>query len=91
MPWLSEAMEEVVSRIGISQSVLSDRARDVWKEAVGDLINSNTKLENIEKNKIIVIVSNESWRNELLERKEEIILKINDLIGENAIKDIIFR
>ena len=91
MPWLSEAMEEVVERIGIKQSVLSDRARDVWKEAVGDLINSNTTLENIEKNKIIVIVTNESWRKELLDRKEEIIMKINDLIGENAIKDIIFR
>ncbi len=91
MPWLSEALEEVVERIGIRQSVLSDRARDVWKEAVGDLINSNTTLENIEKNKIIVIVSNESWRKELLDRKEEIIMKINDLIGENAIKDIIFR
>lgn len=91
MPWLSEAMEEVVERIGIKQSVLSDRARDVWREAVGDLINSNTKLENIEKNKIVVIVSNESWRKELLDRKEEIIMKINDLIGENAIKDIIFR
>ncbi len=91
MPWLSEAMEEVVERIGIKQSVLSDRARDVWKEAVGDLINSNTTLENIEKNKIVVIVSNESWRKELLDRKEEIIMKINNLIGENAIKDIIFR
>lgn len=91
MPWLSEALEEVVERIGIKQSVLSDRARDVWKEAVGDLINSNTTLENIEKNKIIVIVSNETWRKELLDRKEEIIMKINDLIGENAIKDIIFR
>lgn len=91
MPWLSEAMEEVVERIGIKQSVLSDRARDVWKEAVGDLINSNTTLENIEKNKIVVVVSNETWRKELLDRKEEIIMKINDLIGENAIKDIIFR
>ncbi|MCH7819180.1 MAG: DUF721 domain-containing protein [Candidatus Marinimicrobia bacterium] len=91
MPWLSEAMEELVEKIGIRQSVLSDRARDVWKEAVGDLINSNTTLENIERDKIIVIVSNETWRKELLDRKEEIIIKINDLIGENAIKDIIFR
>lgn len=91
MPWLSEVMEEVVERIGIRQSVLSDRARDVWKEAVGDLINSNTTLENIERDKIIVIVSNDTWRKELSERKKEIITKINDLIGENAIKDIIFR
>ena len=91
MPWLSEALEEVVERIGIRQSVLSDRARDVWKEAVGDLINSNTTLENIERDKIIVIVSNETWRKELSDRKQEIITKINDLIGENAIKDIIFR
>ena len=91
MPWLSEALEEVVERIGIRQSVLSDRARDVWKEAVGDLINSNTTLENIERDKIIVIVSNDTWRKELSDRKQEIITKINDLIGENAIKDIIFR
>ena len=91
MPWLSEAMEDVVERIGIRQSVISDRARDVWREAVGDLINSNTTLENIEKDKIIVVVSNDTWRKELSDRKEEIILKINDLIGEKAIKDIIFR
>lgn len=91
MPWLSEALEEVIERIGIRQSVLSDRARDVWKEAVGDLINSNTTLENIERDKIIVIVSNDTWRKELSDRKKEIITKINDLIGENAIKDIIFR
>ena len=91
MPWLSEVMEELVERIGIRQFVLSDRARDVWKEAVGDLINSNTTLENIERDKIIVIVSNDTWRKELSERKKEIITKINDLIGENAIKDIIFR
>ncbi len=91
MPWLSEVMEEIVERIGIRQSVLSDRARDVWKEAVGDLINSNTTLENIERDKIIVIVSNDTWRKELSDRKKEIITKINDLIGENAIKDIIFR
>lgn len=91
MPWLSEALEEVVEQIGIRRSVLSDRARDVWKEAVGDLINSNTTLENIERDKIIVIVSNDTWRKELSNRKKEIITKINDLIGENAIKDIIFR
>ena len=91
MPWLSEALEEVIERIGIRQSVLSDRARDVWKEAVGDLINSNTTLENVERDKIIVIVSNDAWRKELSDRKKEIISKINDLIGENAIKDIIFR
>ncbi|MCH8271821.1 MAG: DUF721 domain-containing protein [Candidatus Marinimicrobia bacterium] len=91
MPWLSEVMEELVEEIGIRQSVISDRARDVWKEAVGDLINSNTTLEKIERDKIIVIVSNDTWRKELSERKKEIITKINDLIGENAIKDIIFR
>ena len=91
MPWLSEALDEVVIQIGIRESVISDRARDVWKEAVGDLINSNTKLENIEKNKIIVMVSDDTWRKELSERKGEIIKKINDLLGENAIKDIIFR
>ncbi len=91
MPWISEALEEVVEQLGIRKSVLSNRARDVWKEAVGEIINENTTLQNIEKDRLIIVVSNDSWRQELSLRKEEIISKINELIGEEAIKEIIFR
>jgi len=91
MPWISEALEEVVEQLGIRKSVLSNRARDVWKDAVGEIINENTTLQNIEKDRLIIVVSNDSWRRELSLRKEEIISKINELIGEEAIKEIIFR
>ena len=91
MPWISEALEEVIEQLGIRKSVLSNRARDVWKDAVGEIINENTTLQNIEKDKLIIVVSNDSWRQELYLRKEEIISKINELIGEEAIKEIIFR
>lgn len=91
MPWISEALEDVIEQLGIRKSVLSNRARDVWKEAVGEIINENTILENIEKDRLIIIVSDDSWRKELSLRKEEIISKINELIGEEAIKEIIFR
>ena len=69
----------------------SNRARDVWKDAVGEIINENTILQEIEKDRLIIVVSNDSWRQELSLRKEEIISKINELIGEEAIKEIIFR
>lgn len=91
MPWISEALEEVIEQLGIRKSVLSNRARDVWKDAVGEIINENTTLENIDKDRLIIVVSNDSWRQELSLRKEEIIAKINELIGEEAIKEIIFR
>ena len=91
MPWISEALEEVVEQLGIRKSVLSNRARDVWKDAVGEIINENTTLQNIERDRLIIVVSNDSWRRELSLRKEEIISKINELIGEEAIKEIIFR
>ncbi len=91
MPWISEALEEVIEQLGIRKSVLSNRARDVWKDAVGDIINENTILQDIEKDRLIIVVSNDSWRKELSLRKEEIISKINELIGEEAIKEIIFR
>ena len=91
MPWLSEALDEVIKEIGIRKSVVSNRAWDVWGEAVGDLINANTTLQIVDKDKLIVIVSNDVWRQELSYRKEEILKKINELIGEEAIKDIIFR
>ena len=88
---LSEALEEVIKELGIRKSVVSNRARDVWGEAVGDLINANTTLQIVDRDKLIVIVSNDAWRQELSYRKEEILKKINELIGEEAIKDIIFR
>lgn len=91
MPWISEALEEVIEQLGIRKSVLSNRARDVWKEAVGEIINENTILQNIEKDRLIIVVSDDNWRQELSLRKEEIISKINELIGEEAIKEIIFR
>ena len=91
MPWINEAIDLVIEDLGIRRSVVSDRARDVWKEAVGDLIDSNTSLKNIEKDKLIVVVADDSWRQELSFRKTEIMDKINELIGENAINDIIFR
>ena len=91
MPWISEALEDVIKQIGIRKSVLSNRARDVWKEAVGDIISENTTLKNIDKDRLIIVVSNDTWRQELSLRKEEIISKINELIGENAIKEITFR
>ena len=91
MPWISEALEEVIEEIGIRKSVISNRARDVWKDAVGDIINENTTLQNVDKDRLIITVSNDTWRQELSLRKEEIILKINELIGEDAIKEIIFR
>lgn len=91
MPWISEALEEVIDQLGIRKSVLSNRARDVWKEAVGEIINENTILQNIEKDRLIIVVSDDNWRQELSLRKEEIISKINELIGEEAIKEIIFR
>lgn len=91
MPWISEALEDVIEQLGIRKSVLSNRARDVWKEAVGEIINENTILQNIEKDRLIIVVSDDNWRQELSLRKEEIISKINELIGEEAIKEIIFR
>ena len=91
MPWLSEALEEVIKELGIRKSVVSNRARDVWSEAVGELIDANTTLKIVDKDKLIVIVSNDTWRQELSYRKEEILKKINELIGEEAIKDIIFK
>ena len=91
MPWISEALDEVVEQLGIRRIVVSNRARDVWKDAVGDLINENTTLKDVDRDRLIVLVANDSWRAELSFRKTEIINKINELIGENAIKDIIFK
>ena len=91
MPWLATSLDKVIKELGIRRYVQADMALQVWNEAVGEMIAKNTEPINIENGKMIVKVKSDTWRNELTFKSQEIIEKINKLVGEKTVREIVFK
>jgi len=88
-----ESINTVLSRIfqsaGIEKPVREYQTFVRWPEIVGDKIASVTEFLRFSNGKIFIRVKNDSWRNELIFYKKEIIEKLNKNIGSNEVKDIV--
>lgn len=88
---LGSVLNAVITELGIGQRVKQLKVLDIWPEVVGKQIAGVTSPERINAGKLVVRVSKAPWRNELLFLKKEIIAKLNKTVGEEIVKDIIFR
>lgn len=88
---LGTVLETVIAELGIGQRVKQLKVLDLWPDVVGKQIAGVTNPERINGGKLVIRVSKAPWRNELLFLKKEIMLKLNKAIGEDIVKDIIFR
>jgi len=87
---LGEFLPRVFDRIGVSERLAQQKAVFLWKKVVGRDISKQTEPNRIEQGILFVSVSNPVWMNELVFLKSEIIRKLNELIGQKAVKDIKF-
>ena len=67
------------------------RVWDVWEEAVGEVIATNTRPAAFKGDLLIVNATSSSWLQQLRFLKPEIIQKINHALGEVPVKDIKFK
>ncbi|MFN3345328.1 MAG: DUF721 domain-containing protein [Chloroherpetonaceae bacterium] len=63
----------------------------MWKEVAGAYIANVSQVEKVYQGVLYVKVKNAAWRNELMFKKESIIEKINQQLGKEAVKDIMFK
>jgi len=89
MEHIKNTIERIFSNAGIDKKVKQFSIASNWKELVGDDIYYVTHIVNISKGRIFIKVKNDSWRNELVFYKKEIIDKINRRLGEEQITDIV--
>jgi predicted nucleic acid-binding Zn ribbon protein len=89
MDTLGDVLNRTLSDFGIQKAVKKYRALHIWEDVVGERIAKVTKAQRISDGRLFVKVKNDSWRNELVYYKKEIVNKINKEIGYTAIKDII--
>ena len=90
MKHLGKLIFGLLNDFGIKEQVLGCQALSFWPEVVGKKIAIITEAERYSDGKIIVRVSNDAWRNELLFYKHDIVKDLNRRIGSETVKDIMF-
>ena len=88
---IGELIPALLEKLGLSQGLHDYQVLERWPDVVGPKIAEVTVAERIRDGKLWVSVSHPAWRNELTFMKRELIGKINEAVGDNIVKDIIFR
>lgn len=91
MQTLGDALKQLVRSLGIEKQVEQYTVFDVWNEAVGQQVAKVAQPQRLHNGVLIVTVSNAPWRTELTFRKREILERLRERMGTDAITDITFR
>ena len=67
------------------------RAVALWPEVVGPGINRYTVHRTVKNGVMTVVLSSASLRNEMMLSRSALMRRINDMLGGDVIKEIIFR
>lgn len=88
---ISDVLSRLLKRKPFSKRIEEQKALFCWDRAVGMEISKHTKPIYVRDGRLVVVTDDSVWMNELSLLKERIIEKLNSIIGENIIKDILFR
>ena len=86
---LGGLLEAVIADLGLAPKLLEYRARQVWEEAAGPTLARQSRPLRVRRGRMEVAVQSAVWRNQLSFMKQDIIARINDLVGQKAIEDLI--
>lgn len=88
---IKDIVDELYRMYGMKRVHDEHRALDKWNTVVGETIAKMTEIERIVNGILYVKVQNPSWRNELQFRKAHISKRLNEAIGRDMVKDIVFK
>lgn len=88
MKTLEQALKNLIKNLGIEEQVQVNQVLNLWPIVVGKRIADVSEAKKIEHHVLFVKVLNDSWRNELLFLKKNIIERLNKKVGKDIIKDI---
>lgn len=88
METLGQALKKLIKDLGIENEVIHHQAVQFWPEVVGKKIAAISQAEKIDGKILFVKVKNDSWRNELVFLKKDIIERLNKRIGKKIVEDL---
>lgn len=88
---LDAALQILVENLGIAKKLHEYDVITLWSRIVGEQISRVATAQRIENGILFVSVSSSSWRAELTMRRNEIMRKINETMGQQVVREIRFR
>ena len=88
---LNDVLKELITKFGWQEKFDLSYMMNNWTEIMGSKFAEVTKPTKL-KDAVLTVETNSSvWRTELFYRREQIIEKINTIIGKIAVKELIIR
>ena len=90
MESVGDILYKYLRDLGLAQSLKRFEVLRIWPEVVGDSISRVTEPQRLSDGILFVKVNNQTWRNELIYYKSELIRKVNIKMEFDIIRDIKF-
>ena len=87
---IGEILRKVLKKRNIPHTAMDRRLLDLWTQAVGPQIAARTLPETVKRGGLYVRVSAPAWLHQLQFLKEEILLKMNTLAGQEEFRRLFF-
>lgn len=91
MKKISEVLEEFFKKYPQFDRLKIPSLSSIWREVVGGVIAEKAEVVDFRKGILYVSCKDPLWLSELHFRKGRIVERMNEMIGENLVKDIVFR
>ena len=85
---LKFALERRIKSLGITRKLDSGRVLAAWTEAVGAQVASRASAESLEGGVLTVVVPDSTWRYQLSLTRQEMIDRLNQVLGSPVVKDL---
>jgi len=84
---LSDALVAFLRENDLEQSVLDVQVEEVWPRVMGETISKLTRSIEVKNGMLVVHVNSAALKAQLFENRFELVRKLNEAVGANAIKD----
>ncbi len=88
---ISDVIKEVLKKQNLNKGMLENRAVHYWAKVLGPSVARATHRIYIRNGVLYVEMTSSVLRNELMMWKDKIIANLNQSIGEDIVRDIVFR
>jgi predicted nucleic acid-binding Zn ribbon protein len=88
---IGNVLAELVARLGIGPRLLEEKAVEAWAELAGPSIIAVTDSVRVKSGRMIVKITSPTWRYELNLQREEWRDRVNEYVGEDIVREMIFR
>ena len=84
---ISDALVDYLRESGLEQSVLDMQIEQVWPRVMGETVTKLTRRIEMRDGMLIVHVNSAALKAQLFENRFELVKKLNEAVGANAIRD----